>query len=377
MAGGRTSRRCGPTRLGVASDRALAHWAPKWRRLLPAQGVAPTDYTEFDRTVRGMLNRISVENACRILPLEPSLRGAELASGDCPAWWAARFAALMLSSYLQVIHTNRHARGVVAQQFGAADNMLPGFISAAGPLFVRSPRLFTALLAWLAELLRWRELCWPTARLLLLAASEDQVREALPLHSLAHLPAELIRGRILGFLVPPRAPAVESLLDGGALAAFVGPLVGSGAGFGSGSRGEDDERDVVALLAHLVMFAPRATWPRVSAFAFCLGEGVLASPRAGEGERGLYLAASVLAALAQRVEAGLGDGAGALSRDDLCRHRIEDLEPLCRLTALLREVAEARRRSAGLSKFVDYRVHAALERLQDAFRLAEQTIWKV
>lgn len=369
MAGGRASRRCGPTRLGAANDRALTHWAPKWRRLLPAQGVEPTDYTEFDRTVRGMLNRISMENACRILPLEPSLRGAELASGDCPAWWAARFAALMLSSYLQVIHTNRHARGVAAQQFGAADNVLPSFISAAGPLFVRSPRVFTALLAWLAELLRVRELCWPTARLLLLAAREREVREALPMHSLARLPADLIRGRILGFLVPPRAPAVEALMDGGALTAFGG----------IGLPGEDGERDVVALLSHVIMFAPRATWPRVSAFAFSLGEGVLASPRDGEEERDLYLVSSVLAALAQRVEAGLAEGPAALGRDDLRRHRIEDLGPMCRLAALLRQVADARRRSAGLSTFVDSRVHAALEcnlRLQEAFRSAELVDWK-
>ena len=149
-----------------------------------------------------MLNRISRENARLILPLEPTLRGAE--AGDCPPWWAARCAelwdmegvksiigiyirityiqnhpdnnlvlgsfllqhdvtsmfprlltsshvsstashlwlergnlvpatgaALMLNHYIQVIHTNRCARGLAMR---SADNVLPEYLDAvAGP----------------------------------------------------------------------------------------------------------------------------------------------------------------------------------------------------------------------------------------------------
>lgn len=45
------------------------------------------------------LNRISTENARFLLPLDPSLRAAE--AGDCPPWWAARCAVLMLNHYIQ------------------------------------------------------------------------------------------------------------------------------------------------------------------------------------------------------------------------------------------------------------------------------------
>merc|ERR1719210_292417 len=83
------------------------HWAPKWRRLVTSaqEGGSgpPSSYEEFDRTVRGMLNRISTENNFRLLPLDLNLRAPVVDNGDndSPAWWAARFAALMLTSYLQ------------------------------------------------------------------------------------------------------------------------------------------------------------------------------------------------------------------------------------------------------------------------------------
>lgn len=105
----------------VVRRRCGESWAPKWRRV--ARGH---DVLEFDRVVRGMLNRISTENARLILPLEPQLRGAE--AGDCPLWWAARCAALMLNHYIRVIHTNRCARGLAMR---STDNVLPEYIDAA------------------------------------------------------------------------------------------------------------------------------------------------------------------------------------------------------------------------------------------------------
>mmetsp|Transcript_72318 Transcript_72318/g.215805 ORF Transcript_72318/g.215805 Transcript_72318/m.215805 type:complete len:354 (+) Transcript_72318:147-1208(+) len=337
--GGRSRRRC--TRAGAAEQRTPPLWAPKWRCLVSSKGGAPEDYTEFDRTVRGVLNRVSRENASRILPLEPSLRGAEAAAGgDCPAWWAVRFAALMLSSYVQAIRSNRHARGLAIR---SADNVLPGYLDAVAPLLVNSPRLVTALMAGFAHLLHWEELCWPTTRLLLLAAREERDRETLPCHALGRLPADLIQGRILGFLVPPRTPAVEGLL--------ADPPVAKGGCL----SGEDAEKDVVAVLAHVIMFAPLAIWPRLSAFGFCLVEAALAEPQRCS-EREVYLAASILITLAERIEAGADSG----GRCDIHDRSSGDRDLAKRLAALLHEAAGGHARRQ-LSAFAACRVQAALD----------------
>eukprot|EP00929_Paragymnodinium_shiwhaense_P056549 TRINITY_DN28302_c0_g1_i1.p1 TRINITY_DN28302_c0_g1~~TRINITY_DN28302_c0_g1_i1.p1 ORF type:complete len:422 (+),score=64.56 TRINITY_DN28302_c0_g1_i1:110-1375(+) len=306
-------RRCGRGCTSESGGTSLAQWAARWRRLINATCSAPEDYTDFDRTVRGMLNRISRANACRILPLEPSLRGAQDASGDCPPWWAARFSALMLSSYLQVVHTNRHAR---ALKLGSADNVLARYLDAMMPLLVQSPRLVTALMSWLARLLNMHDLCWPTTRLLLLAArgGEDGSRDALPPHALGRLPADVIRGRILSFLVPPQAPACRELFAADSeLSTSLLNLAAAGE--------KDGEKDVVAVLAHLIMFAPAALWPRVAAFSYSLVEAsidaaVQSAPSNCFGHAGcstkadadneeaqqLYLAAAILATLAQRLK---------------------------------------------------------------------------
>lgn len=339
--GGRGRRRC--ARADAAEKRTPLQWAPKWRRLVSAKGGAPEDYTEFDRTVRGVLNRVSRENASRILPLEPSLRGAEAAAGgDCPAWWAARFAALMLGSYVQAIRSNRHARGLAMR---SADNVLPGYLDAVAPLLVKSPRLVTALLAGFARLLHWEDLCWPTARLLLLAAREERDRETLPCHALGRLPPDIVEGRILGFLVPPRAPIVEGLVSGPPKA--VGGTLGS----------EDSERDVVAVLAHVIMFSPLAIWPRLSAFAFSLVEAALAASERCQ-EREVYLAASILLTLAQRIEMGAESGGRCNSN-----HGMGDRELARRFAMLLREIIQesARRQTPALSNFAAFRVQAALD----------------
>lgn len=325
----------------AAEERRLVHWAPRWRRLLPAKGTAPKDYREFDRTVRGMLNRISIENANRMLPLEPSLRGAELAADDSPPWWAARFAALMLSSYLQVIHTNRYARGLVMR---SSDNVLPGYLDAMSPLLVKSPRLVTAVMAWLARLLHWHDLRWMTTRLLILASRETRDYNSLPEHALGRLPPEIIRVRILSFLVPVRAP------DNSAAGVLLQNVPKN-----SSWSTEEVEMDAVSVLAHLIMFSPLAIWRRLSAFSFSLVEAALIV--APERQQ-VYLAASVLASLAQRIEGRLG----CAGSEELRQYCTEDLGPLSRSTTLLREAADTRRKSlAGLCTFIDSRVQVAIE----------------
>lgn len=325
--------------LEASEYRRLAHWAPRWQRLLPARGMPPKDYKEFDRTVRGMLNRISPENAGRILPLEPSLRGAVLTADDSPPWWAARFAALMLSSYMQVIHTNRSARGLVLEN---SDNVLPGYLDAVAPLLVRSPQLVTAVMGWFARLLRWHDLRWMTTRLLLLAAREDRDYERLPAHALGRLPPELIKGRILSFLVPMRVPASVVLPQGNFDISIL--------------PNEAVEMDAVSVLAHIIVFSPLAIWRRLSAFGFSLVEATLVDSKRNQ-ESEVFLAASVLSSLAQRIEARIG----CASRDELRQYCIEDLGPLSRLTSLLRDAADSHRRSFRLSPLVECRVQVAIE----------------
>lgn len=300
--------------------------------------TAPEDYTEFDRTVRGMLNRLSVENASRLLPLAPSLRGADDPTGDCPPWWAARFAVLMLGLYLQVINTNRFARGLALR---SSDNVLPEYLDAVAPLLVQSPRLVNALMALLARLLRWYELQWPTTRLMLIAARHGaERREELPPGSLGLLPAELITGRILGFLQPQPLPAIERIIQSESVAQAI----------------TGEERDTVAVLAHVLMFCPAALWPRLSAFGFSLLDASLLQG-AEASEEQLYLAGSLLATIALRIEAQLSQNRGG---ELLLRHIVEDAGPMRRLAAHLRSVLE--QRGGDLSQFVACRVQVALDR---------------
>lgn len=362
-----------------ARSRSRSHaWAPKWRKLLTAQGREPTDFTEFDRTVRGMLNRISTENASRLLPLEPSLRGGELAAcGDCPQWWATRFATLMLNSYLQVIHTNRFARGLAVR---SADNVLPEYLDAMAPLLVQSPRLVKSLIAWFASQLECHDLCWPTTRLLLLAAREERDRDTLPTHSLGRLSADVIRGRILSYLTPPSLPVVAGLLGGVSSVSpgiLLQPPANSAAAYlmapaPSSPKEEDnlvgDKKDIVAVLVHLIMFSPPTTWPRLSAFGFSLAETSLGNiGGCKQVQVQIYLAASVIAALAQRMETK----ASTSSTPELHRHYVEELGPLSRLLCQLQDVTEGQRQAATLSPFVDCRTQVAIEhvnRVQASFQ---------
>lgn len=355
----------GPWRVGRRRGRRdgvddARQWAPKWRRLLLSSeedGGPPSSYDEFDRVVRGMLNRVSTENACRLLPLDPSLRSiGSGTAGDSPPWWTARFAALMLTWLLQVIHTNRCARGLAMR---SADNILPAYLDAVSPLLARSPRLVDSVSAWMSRLLKVDGLCWPTVRLLLLASRERRDRSTLPAHSLGRLPAELLKGRVLNFLVPPGLPTTAT--EGGQA---------SPAGLCECWDSEDGRRDAAAVLAHVLLFAPTPAWPRLSAFAFCVAEAALVGTPGTCSENRVYLGASVLVAVAQRLDApvsSLESGVRATESEMQARRkqRAEDvaiLEPIVNVlrghTVCEEEAAEK------LSPFVRSRALAAVERAE-------------
>mmetsp|Transcript_53462 Transcript_53462/g.153400 ORF Transcript_53462/g.153400 Transcript_53462/m.153400 type:complete len:397 (+) Transcript_53462:80-1270(+) len=365
----------GRRRRGSSGSDDGPHWAPKWRRLMTLASAGgsgpPRSYDEFDHTVRGMLNRISAENACRLLPLDPSLRTLSESGDpreDSPPWWAARFAALMLVSYLQVIHTNRCARGLAMR---SADNVLPAYLDAVAPLLARSPRLVDALTAWFARLLKLQDLSWPTARLVLLASHEQRERASLPASSLGRLPAELLKGRILRFLTPPVLPHSLARNFAGA-----GPL----AGLCDCWDTEEGRRDAAAVLAHLLLFAPPASWPQLSAFAVCVIESALAGHH-GHQESSVYLGASVLVAVAQRLESPPVEQAQSSEQSPFVPpsrrrtqqsdvHRRSDLSILNRMADLLEErVSEfvpASSPELELNGFVRTRAQAAIERARRA-----------
>eukprot|EP00930_Biecheleria_cincta_P071281 TRINITY_DN58797_c0_g1_i1.p1 TRINITY_DN58797_c0_g1~~TRINITY_DN58797_c0_g1_i1.p1 ORF type:complete len:405 (+),score=61.51 TRINITY_DN58797_c0_g1_i1:50-1216(+) len=356
-------------------------WAPKWRKLVAGTGECgiggsvgpPGDFEEFDRVVRGMLNRISTENARFLLPLDPGLRGAD--AGDCAPWWAARCAALMLNHYLQVIHTSRCARGLAMR---SNDNVLPEYLDAVAPLLARSPQLVHQLVAWVAHLLHWNELCWPNARLVLLAAREPRERSALPGHSLGRLPPELVRGRILSFLVPPALPrsaaSQEVSLPASLCACWGDP---------------DGKKDVVAVLAHLLLFSPAAAWPQLSSCALAIAEAAVQGPARAEEEK-VYLAAAVVVSVAQRIERSLsrppqrqamdrsqGEGSWEPPPVHLSASSLrQDLACLLRLERLLAGAAECAKRppASGLSPFVNSRVLAASEHALRVVKLAESCL---
>ncbi|CAE7199956.1 unnamed protein product [Symbiodinium natans] len=332
-------------------------WAPKWRRVANPSA----DFAEFDRVVRGMLNRISTENARFLLPLEPALRGAEKA-GDCAPWWSARCAALMLNHYIQVIHTSRCARGLAMR---SSDNVLPEYLDAVSPLLARSPRLVNALVAWVSRLLNWYDLCWPTARLMLLAAREPRDKSALPGHALGRLPAEVVKGRILSFLIPPLLPTSASSQDVGVPAALCGCW-----------SDPDGKKDVVAVLAHLLLFTPAAAFPQLAACALAMAEEALSDRCVCEEK--VYLAAAVVVSVSQRLQKSL---AGPLLRaldEDMPPTQLaltnlrQDLSCVLRLENMLVRAADAARRNSNLSFFVDSRVLAASEHARRAQEQSRQ-----
>ncbi|OLQ14925.1 hypothetical protein AK812_SmicGene925 [Symbiodinium microadriaticum] len=326
-------------------------WAPKWRRVAKPS----VDFAEFDKVVRGMLNRISTENARFLLPLEPALRGAE--AGDCAPWWSARCAALMLNHYIQVIHTSRCARGLAMR---SSDNVLPEYLDAVSPLLARSPRLVTSLVAWVSRLLNWYDLCWPTARLMLLATREPRDKSVLPGHALGRLPTDVVKGRILSFLVPPLLPTSASSQDVGVPAALCNCW-----------SDPDGKKDVVAVLAHLLLFTPAAAFPQLSACALAMAEEALSSRSICEEK--VYLAAAVVVSVSQRLQKSLsGPLLRALDEEDVPPMQLaltslrQDLACVLRLESLLVMASDEARRNSKLSFFVDSRVLAASEHAKRA-----------
>merc|ERR1719487_2404739 len=117
---------------------------------------------------------------------------------DCPDWWAVRFGGLMLSSYLQVVHTNRSARSVVER---SEDNVLPCYIEAMAPLLVKSPKLLDSVLGWLSKILCHQDLFWPVARVLHIGTRghpglSEQHKQEPEGGLLGRLPPEMITHRI-------------------------------------------------------------------------------------------------------------------------------------------------------------------------------------
>jgi len=243
----------------------------------------------------------------------------------------------------------------------STDNVLPEYLDAVAPLLARSPRLVMALVAWVARLLKWYDLCWPSSRLLLLAAREPREKAQLPSYSLGRLPAEVIKGRILTFLLPPLLPTSASSQDLGVPAALC-----------SCWSDPDGQKDVVAVLAHLLLFTPAAAFPRLSACALAMADAALQQDTAGEEK--IYLAAAVVVSVSQRLQKYLV-GASPLLRaeDDLAHlalpqlHQVQqDLECVTHLERDLSLAAADARNQRNLSFFVYSRVLAASEHVNRA-----------
>jgi len=122
------------------------------------------------------------------------------------------------------------------------------------------------------------------------------------------------------------------------------------------------------VLVHLIVFAPYEIWPQISAFAFSLAETSLRSLETQqEVQVQDYLAASVLAAIAQRMEMQVSSSKFATCHD----RSLQDFDILNRLIVHLHAITEVRRRTSKLTQFVDCRTQVALEharRVQETFQ---------
>jgi hypothetical protein len=130
----------------------------------------------------------------------------------------------------------------------------------------------------------------------------------------------------------------------------------------------EGKKDIIAVLVHFIVFTPSEIWPQISAFAFSLAENSLRSLESQhEVQVQDYLAASVLAAIAQRMDMQL-----TIWRNESCRdHSLRDFVILNRLISRLRTITEVRRRSSKLTTFVDCRTQVALDnarRVQETFQ---------
>eukprot|EP00927_Polykrikos_kofoidii_P056667 TRINITY_DN50752_c0_g1_i1.p1 TRINITY_DN50752_c0_g1~~TRINITY_DN50752_c0_g1_i1.p1 ORF type:complete len:401 (-),score=50.16 TRINITY_DN50752_c0_g1_i1:91-1293(-) len=314
----RNNRRARHEAFGVGDSVSFAEssWAPKWRRLLEGThdisgsgcASAPSDFVNCDRLMRGMLNRISTENASILLPLDLDIRhdstgSTDVAhSSDWPDWFVGRLAAHMVNFYLYVVRTNRCARAI---SLYGSDNVLAEYLKAVGPIFSRKPRALVAIVGLAGHLLGWPELCWPTTRLLLLASRNDRDRMSLPGHSLGRLPPDIIRGRILRFIAPPGVPSVSHALGPKSLGIEREDQLSLEALCIVCQCGER-QKDVVNVLAHLVHFAPASVWPWLSSAVFALVEAALMDAEVQENDVQVYIVATLLVAIVKREEKDRG-----------------------------------------------------------------------
>eukprot|EP00438_Fugacium_kawagutii_P011259 Skav224323 [mRNA] locus=scaffold1353:13729:24105:- [translate_table: standard] len=130
--------------------------------------------------------------------------------------------------------------------------------------------------------------------------------------------------------------------------------------------------DVVAVLAHLLLFTPAVAFPRLSACALAMAEAALQQDAAGEEK--IYLAAAVVVSVSQRLQKYLvGNSPLLRAEEDLAHlalpqlHQVQqDLECVVHLERDLSMAATNAKDEGNLSFFVYSRVLAASEHVNRA-----------
>lgn len=128
-------------------------------------------------------------------------------------------------------------------------------------------------------------------------------------------------------------------------------------------------QDVVAVLAHLLLFTPAVAFPRLSACALAMAEAALQQT---QGEDKIYLAAAVVVSVSQRLQKCVGgpwlrcsEGMAQMALPQL--HQVkQDLECVTHLEHDLSLAATNARNAGQLSFFVYSRVLAASEHVNRA-----------
>ena len=129
-------------------------------------------------------------------------------------------------------------------------------------------------------------------------------------------------------------------------------------------------QDVVAVLAHLLLFTPAVAFPRLSACALAMTEAALRQP----GEEKIYLAAAVVVSVSQRLQKYMVGNSPLLKAEEehlaqlalQLQHVQQDLECVTHLERDLSLAAANARDQGNLSFFVYSRVLAASEHVNRA-----------
>jgi len=129
-------------------------------------------------------------------------------------------------------------------------------------------------------------------------------------------------------------------------------------------------QDVVAVLAHLLLFTPAVAFPRLSACALAMAEAALRQP----GEEKIYLAAAVVVSVSQRLQKYMVGNSPLLKAEEehlaqlalQLQHVQQDLECVTHLERDLSLAAANARDQGNLSFFVYSRVLAASEHVNRA-----------